>query len=191
LEAEPTYCVSDTIVANILPTLMSIFPRGLLWLAPSTKGWNKGTRTAMNPCGSFTDPTVHEANHRGGILALLIIIAWLNDVMFVLEQPATSWLLKSDPIRAFLTYIGKDSTIVDYTTAAYDSSTSVRIKLWGTWSSGSTLGRRISGGKSFAATWDRTEAFGLAVKKVVVAMSDCLKLICGQGALGISTGSQN
>ena len=168
LESHDT--IVKTIGERLVEPVMNVMPKGLVWLVPSSLGFCGQGRSAKNSNGNLTSPTVIKAMHHSGVLTLVALICWLNDVRFIIEQPSQSWLAKSDPLALLLNYIGCHKFVVHTCTGSFGAEPSVQIKLWGTWAAASTLGRSTCWGSRSSLTWDRTESYGVSVEQVIIMM---------------------
>lgn len=93
---------------SALKLIMSLKPKGLLWLAPPCSSWvymssswhKRDTKNQHRGATRWCD--IREANSLGCVVAILVLVAYWREVWYILEQPKGSKLLKFRPLRKAL-----------------------------------------------------------------------------------------
>ena len=128
--------------------VLQIKPGGLCWAALECKthvwiGRSTTGRSSDFPAGDITQSRIAKANCCVGYTTLLLLLCWLRDVQFIIEQPMNSILVTIEPLRSFILFIQGHLQPVSHTYfAAFGAETAKPISFWGNWWGATHLRRR-------------------------------------------------
>ena len=98
---------SDEGLATAICTLLRVREGGLCFMGPQCSSWiwlSRSTtrRSAADPDGDLSLPTVREGNHLNKVVALLVTIAGLAGISWVIEQPSSSLFFHTQIMRSVI-----------------------------------------------------------------------------------------
>ena len=97
----------DEGLACIIATLLRVYRGGLCFMGPQCSSWvwlcrSVTKRSALDPDGDLTIPTVQEGNYVNRVTALLASLCALAGIFYVIEQPSSSLFFHTKILRAVI-----------------------------------------------------------------------------------------
>ena len=119
----------------VLPAVRRIRRGGLLWLGVECKSWtwigrSQTGRSAHNPLGNDANSVVNQGNRVKDRVCILMLLAHLNGLRFVIEQPMSSILNVAPPMNMVLDKV--EARTVTTQLGAFGGSSQKPLKLMGT-----------------------------------------------------------
>ena len=120
---------------------------GLLWTAQecTTLIWAARWQTARSkefPAGHEGNPAVAKANKQVAALTILLLVAWLRDVFFGVENPSSTVLHPLEPFKTLLYWLCGSLKAVRSYMGSFSGETPKPLHCWGTWPMLDQLARR-------------------------------------------------